>query len=77
LDQVARLAQLANIAAQAQQVVVLRTQVGPLAVSTPRFGCGCYFEAHVNGATRCQTCVGPAECPSSAPACNHGYCEGQ
>jgi ABC-type phosphate transport system substrate-binding protein len=57
---------------------VSRTEeVGPLSVYKPKFGCGCYFEAHVNGATTCQTCTGPAECPSSARACNYGYCEVQ
>ena len=57
---------------------VSRTEeVGPLAVYKPKFGCGCYFEAHVNGATTCQACAGPAECPHGAPACNYGYCEVQ
>lgn len=57
---------------------VSRTQeVGPLSVYTPKFGCGCYFEAHVNGASTCQACAGPAECPHGAPACNYGFCEAQ
>jgi hypothetical protein len=50
---------------------------GPLSVYAPKVGCGCYFEAHVNGSTTCQTCTGSADCPRSAPACNYGYCEVQ
>ncbi|HET9623807.1 MAG TPA: protein kinase [Kofleriaceae bacterium] len=50
---------------------------GPLSAYTPKFGCGCFFEAHVNGATTCHACTGPAECGGSTPACNYGYCEAQ
>ncbi|HEV7557334.1 MAG TPA: hypothetical protein VGO00_17825 [Kofleriaceae bacterium] len=52
-------------------------EVGPLASYSPTFACSCYFDNRVNGATSCQTCAGPGECPSSAPACNYGYCEAQ
>jgi hypothetical protein len=57
---------------------VTRTaEVGDLMAYKPAFGCGCYFDMQVNGATSCQACTGPGECPSSAPACNYGYCEQQ
>jgi hypothetical protein len=57
---------------------VTRTaEVGDLTAYKPAFGCGCFFDAQVNGATTCQPCAGPGECPSSAPACNYGYCEEQ
>ena len=52
-------------------------EVGPLATYAPPFACSCYFDNKVNGATSCQTCAGPGECPSSAPACNYGFCEAQ
>jgi hypothetical protein len=55
---------------------VQRTQeMGALASYQPQFGCGCYFEAKVNGKSTCKTCSGPGDCPSTAPACNYGYCE--
>lgn len=52
-------------------------EMGPLSTFSPQFHCGCYYEARVNGAPSegCKQCSGPAECPSSAPACNHGFCE--
>lgn len=52
-------------------------EMGPLSAFSPQFHCGCYYEARVNGAPSegCKACNGPAECPSSAPSCNHGYCE--
>jgi ABC-type phosphate transport system substrate-binding protein len=58
---------------------VTRTEeMGPLSTFSPEFQCGCYFEATVPGGTApagCQECSGPADCPSSKPACNLGYCE--
>jgi ABC-type phosphate transport system substrate-binding protein len=57
---------------------VQRTQeMGPMASYQPQFGCGCYFEAKVNGKSTCKSCSGPGDCPSTAPACNYGYCEVQ
>jgi hypothetical protein len=53
------------------------TEVGPLSVYQPPFGCSCYFDDKVNGTTTCQTCGGPGDCPSDRPACNYGYCEVQ
>jgi hypothetical protein len=56
------------------------TEMGPLSAYSPQGQCGCYFEAKVPGGiapTSCQTCGGPAECPSNKPACNFGYCEAQ
>lgn len=53
------------------------TEMGPLATFSPQFHCGCYYEARVNGSApeSCKACGGPGDCPSTAPACNHGYCE--
>jgi hypothetical protein len=51
------------------------TEVGPLSAHQPPFGCGCFYDKQVNGATSCQMCGGPGDCPSTAPACNYGYCE--
>ncbi|MEO7735040.1 MAG: hypothetical protein ABIY55_29060, partial [Kofleriaceae bacterium] len=53
-------------------------EMGPLSTYAPEFQCGCYFESQVpNGAASagCQTCAGPADCPTDKPACNSGYCE--
>jgi hypothetical protein len=53
------------------------TEMGPIMSYQPQFGCGCYFDSQVNGKSSCASCNGPADCPSSAPACNYGYCEVQ
>ncbi len=53
------------------------TEVGPLMPYDPPYQCGCYFDYRTNGASSCQTCNGPNDCPASAPACNNGFCEKQ
>jgi len=53
------------------------SEVGPLAAYQPSFGCGCFFDKKANGTTTCKACTGNGDCPSSAPACNYGYCEKQ
>ncbi|WNG56362.1 hypothetical protein F0U59_17525 [Archangium gephyra] len=50
-------------------------EMGPLSTYSTDSRCGCYFDLKANGATSCKACAGPADCPSSAPACNYGYCE--
>jgi ABC-type phosphate transport system substrate-binding protein len=52
-------------------------EMGPMASHQPQFGCGCYYEKVVNGASTCSACRGPADCPSARPACNYGFCEAQ
>jgi ABC-type phosphate transport system substrate-binding protein len=52
-------------------------EVGPLASVAPVGSCGCYYEKLANGATTCAACSSAADCPSTAPACNFGYCETQ
>ena len=52
-------------------------EMGPLASYQPQFGCGCYYDAKVNGKSSCTPCKGPGDCPSATPACNYGYCEVQ
>jgi ABC-type phosphate transport system substrate-binding protein len=52
-------------------------EMGPMASHQPQFGCGCFYEAKVNGRAACQTCNGPGDCPSARPACNYGFCEVQ
>jgi ABC-type phosphate transport system substrate-binding protein len=39
------------------------------------FSCGCYYEKYVNARNNCTPCGGPADCPTSRPACNYGFCE--
>jgi ABC-type phosphate transport system substrate-binding protein len=53
-------------------------EMGPMASHQPQFGCGCFFEAAVNGGKpNCQACSGPGDCPAARPSCNYGYCEVQ
>ena len=52
-------------------------EVGPMQSYQPPYSCGCYFDAKTKGARTCQACESSAECPSSAPTCNFGYCEVQ
>ncbi|QRN99842.1 substrate-binding domain-containing protein [Archangium violaceum] len=51
------------------------SEMGPLSPYSTDSRCGCYFDLVANGASSCKACNGPADCPSSAPACNYGYCE--
>jgi ABC-type phosphate transport system substrate-binding protein len=51
------------------------TEVGPLVAYQPPFVCGCYFDSRIGRAGTCQACTASSECPSSAPACNYGFCE--
>jgi hypothetical protein len=50
-------------------------EMGPIRAFEPSFSCDCYFAAQVSGSNRCQTCAGAADCPTSLPACNLGFCE--
>jgi len=50
-------------------------EVGPLTAFQPKFACGCFYDKIVSTTTTCKACEGPADCPSTAPACNYGYCE--
>lgn len=51
------------------------SEMGPLSAYSTDSRCGCYFDLVANGASSCKACAGPADCPSSTPACNYGYCE--
>jgi hypothetical protein len=55
--------------------VTRSSEMGPLSPFTPHLGCGCYFDSITTGSSTCQSCADAAECPSSAPHCNLGYCE--
>ena len=57
--------------------VMHTSEVGPLSPFQSSFSCGCFFDKKTNGATTCTMCNSIADCPSSAPACNYGYCEKQ
>jgi hypothetical protein len=52
-------------------------EMGPFVSFQPQFGCGCYFDSKANGASSCKACKTNSDCPSTAPACNYGYCEVQ
>jgi hypothetical protein len=53
------------------------SELGPLTRFKPEFGCGCFYDHEVTHKTSCTLCGGPGDCPTSAPACNYGYCEAQ
>ena len=56
------------------------SELGALSVYLPPFGCGCYFDASVNGSppSDCAPCKTANDCANPArPACNLGYCETQ
>jgi hypothetical protein len=52
-------------------------EMGALTAFAPDFQCGCYFENRLAGSppAGCQPCVSSAECPTTLPACNKGFCE--
>lgn len=55
-------------------------ELGPLSAYAPPFGCGCYFDASVDGAAPagCAKCATAGDCTDPArPACNLGFCEVQ
>ncbi|MGC4067084.1 MAG: hypothetical protein QM784_21085 [Polyangiaceae bacterium] len=57
---------------------VTRTEeVGPLASFMPEKSCECAFLKNANGTapSSCKACTTNADCSSSAPACNYGFCE--
>lgn len=51
--------------------------VGKISKQTPTKACHGYFESLTGGTTAKACPAGPSDCPSSAPACNYGYCEVQ
>jgi hypothetical protein len=55
--------------------VTRSAEMGPLSPYTPSPGCGCYFDSISTGSSSCDTCSTSANCPSTAPHCNLGYCE--
>ncbi len=66
----------ASLIPQCAMKVSRTTEVGNYAPQSG-FQCGCYFDFKTKGKTSCQVCTRPEDCPSSAPACNYGYCEAQ
>jgi ABC-type phosphate transport system substrate-binding protein len=57
--------------------VMRDTEVGPLSVYQPPFGCSCYYDNTITGTSSCQVCTTSSDCPSATPACNYGFCEVQ
>jgi hypothetical protein len=53
------------------------TELGPLSVFKPPFGCSCFYDKQVNGKTSCTACTTASDCSGATPACNYGYCEAQ
>jgi hypothetical protein len=55
--------------------VTRSSEMGPLMPFEPSPSCGCYFDSLTTGHSSCTVCSVAADCPSSAPRCNLGYCE--
>jgi ABC-type phosphate transport system substrate-binding protein len=54
------------------------SEVGPLSSYMPPKSCECKFVSSATGTAvpdGCMTCTTSANCPSSKPACNYGFCE--
>jgi hypothetical protein len=64
-----------SLVPQCAMNVTRSTELGPMGPFTPSYGCGCYFDSVVSGKSSCQKCTLATDCPSTAPACNYGYCE--
>jgi hypothetical protein len=55
--------------------VTRSAEMGVLSPYTPSPSCGCYFDSIAMGSSSCDPCSTSANCPSTAPHCNLGYCE--
>jgi len=65
-----------NTVPQCAMNVQRTEELGKPKAYSPVGACDCYFESQTGGVSaRCQACTKASECPSSAPACNRGYCE--
>jgi len=66
-----------GVVPQCAMRVTRTSEVGPLASYMPEKSCECRFVAKATGAApaSCKSCSANSDCPSSAPACNYGYCE--
>lgn len=64
-----------SLVPQCAMRVVRETEGGAVKPYDPPSPCGCYFEQVATGATSCQSCSVPTDCPSEAPRCSFGYCE--
>ena len=53
-----------------------KTEMGPMTPYTPPRSCKCAYDNATAG-TSCTPCTQNAQCPSSAPSCNFGFCEPQ
>jgi hypothetical protein len=53
------------------------SEIGPLSVFQPDFGCSCFYDKTVTGVTSCQACVNSSDCTGAAKVCNYGFCEVQ
>lgn len=51
--------------------------LAPLSAFQPDFGCGCFYDQRVTGATSCQACTKSSDCTGAAKVCNYGFCEAQ
>lgn len=60
---------------QCAMKVARTSEMGGFISNPYQFHCGCYFDFQTTNHTTCATCTTANDCPSSAPACNYGFCE--
>jgi hypothetical protein len=64
----------ASLIPQCAMKVVRTSEMGDFKPQTG-LRCGCYFDYKTIGKTDCTPCQTASDCPTSAPACNYGFCE--
>jgi hypothetical protein len=64
---------------QCAMYVQRTSEMGPLSAYSPNFQCYCHYQYYLDMVTPpgCTACSTSAQCPSSKPACNLGFCETQ
>jgi len=57
--------------------VTHESEIGPLSMFEPTFGCSCFYDHQVGRETTCQACTTSSQCSGDAKVCNYGFCEKQ
>ncbi len=65
----------ASLVPQCAMGVAREAEMGPFVPNPYRYQCGCYFDFRTTGKASCPPCTTTNDCPSSAPACNYGFCQ--
>ena len=65
----------ASLVPQCAMKVARDAEMGGFLRNPSNYQCGCYFDFRTSAKASCAVCTTPNDCPSSAPACNYGFCE--